>query len=183
MRKITAAFNMTLDGNCDHTVPSPDADIHDHYSQLISSADALLYGRITFELMKFWQTLLSNPSDQQPHNDFAIAIDKVPKIVFSNSMLSTGWDSAQLSEKSLPEKIKELKNGEGKDILVCSRSLIIQLLNQNLIDEFQLCIHPIIAGPGLMLFDKIEKRIDMNLRETKSFKSGAVIHYYIPIRN
>ncbi len=174
---------MTLDGNCDHTVPSPDADIHDHYSQLISSADALLYGRITFELMKFWQTLLSNPSDQQSHNDFAIAIDKVPKIVFSNSILSTGWDTAQLSEKPLSEKIKELKNGEGKDILICSRSLIIQLLNQNLIDEFQLCIHPIIAGPGLMLFDKIEKRIDMNLHETKSFKSGAVIHYYIPIRN
>ncbi|WP_313188983.1 dihydrofolate reductase family protein [Sphingobacterium sp.] len=183
MRKITAAFNMTLDGNCDHTVPNPDAEIHDHYSQLLNNAHALLYGRITFELMKFWQTLLSNPSEQQSHNDFAKAIDKVPKIVFSNSMQSTGWESAQLSDKPLHEKIKELKNGEGKDILICSRSLIIQLLNQNLIDELQLCIHPIIAGPGMMLFDKIEKRIDMNLRKTEIFKPGTVIHYYIPIRN
>lgn len=174
---------MTIDGNCDHTIPNPDADIHDHYSHLIENAEALLYGRITFELMKYWQTLLTHPSDNKSHNDFAIAIDKTPKIVFSRTMKSTGWDSAQLSDKSLPEKVKELKNGEGKDILICSRSLIIQLLNENLIDEFQLCIHPIIAGPGLMLFDKIKKRIDLTLSHTKTFKCGAVIHYYIPIRN
>jgi len=88
--------------------------------------------------MKYWQTLLTNPSDNKSHNDFAIAIDKTPKIVFSRTMKSTGWNSAQLSDKSLPEMIKELKNGEWKDILICSRSLIIQLLNQNLIDEIQL---------------------------------------------
>ena len=89
-------------------------------------------------------------------DEFAIAIDKIPKIVFSHTLkstdpIATGWDSAKLSNKPIDEEVSELKQQSGKDILVGSRSLIIQLMNLNLIDEFQLCIHPVIIGKGLPL--------------------------------
>ena len=73
-----------------------------------------------------------------------------------------------------------IKQQSGKDILVGSRSLIIQLLNNNLIDEFQICIHPIIEGKGLPLFDQIKDRIVFKLIKTKSLNSGATVFYYQP---
>jgi dihydrofolate reductase len=82
MRKIIAAINMTLDGFCDHTAIIPDEEIHQHYTELISDADAILYGRITYQLMEFWQALAKNPSGEKSMDDFAVAIDKIPKIVF-----------------------------------------------------------------------------------------------------
>lgn len=180
MRKVIAAFNMTIDGNCDHTVPNPDHNIHKHYTDLLKNSDAILYGRKTFELMKYWQNFIIEPSKEKSINDFAITIDKIPKIVFSNTMKSTEWNSAKLSNKTLEEQVQELKQIPGKNILIGSRSLIIQLLNLNLIDEFQLCIYPIITGPGLQLFENIDIRIDFALQNTKKFKSGAIIHYYTP---
>ncbi|MFN4150750.1 MAG: dihydrofolate reductase family protein, partial [Candidatus Sericytochromatia bacterium] len=115
-------------------------------------------------------------------DDFAISIYKIKKIVFSNTLNDTGWNSAELSKKSLSEEILELKQQEGKDILVGSRSLIIQLLNSNLIDEFQICIHPIIEGKGMFLFDQIKEKIMLKLIKTKVLNSGAIVLYYEPIR-
>lgn len=178
MRKVLAVFNMTIDGNCDHTIPNPDVEIHEHYTHLLKESGVVLYGRNTFELMKYWQTFLSEPSKEKSMNDFAVTIDQIQKIVFSNTMESTGWESAYLSDQPLQEKIMQLKKLPGNDILIGSRSLIVQLLNLNLIDELQLCIYPIIAGQGLQLFENIHQRIDLSHQWTKSFKSGAVIHSY-----
>jgi dihydrofolate reductase len=185
MRRLIAAINMTIDGICDHTAGIPDEEIHQHYTDLLNNADSILYGRITYQLMQYWQTLLKNPSGEKSMDNFAIAIDKVPKIVFSHSLKNTEWNSATLSNKSIEEKILELKqsspaSGGSKDILVGSRSLIIQLLKLNLIDEFQLCIHPVIAGGGLQLFENINDRTVFNLTKTKTFRGGAVILYYEP---
>lgn len=182
MRKLIAGINMTLDGFCDHTAIDPDEEIHQHYAELLDNAGLILYGRITYQLMQFWQDLLKNPSGEKSMDDFAIAIDKIPKIVFSHTMKSTEWDSAELSDKSLEEKVLELKQSpDGGDILVGCRSLIIQLMNLNLIDEFQLCIHPVIAGSGLPLFEKINERNIFKLKKTKTFSCGAVTLYYEPI--
>ena len=180
MRKGIGAINMTLDGVCDHTVGIVDEELHQHYSELIDHSGIILYGRTTYQLMLFWQTLLKNPSGKRSMDDFAISIDKIQKIVFSNTLKDTGWDSAELAKKPLREEVLELKQQSGKDILVGSRSLIIQLLNSNLIDEFQICIHPIIEGKGLPLFDQIKNRIVMKLINTKSFNSGATVFYYEP---
>lgn len=182
MKKVIAAFNMTLDGVCDHTTGIPSEDLHQHYSELINNAGVALYGRTTYQLMQFWQTLLQNPSGKKSMDDFAISIDKIPKLVFSNTLKDTNWDSAKLSDRPLNEKVLELKQQSGRDILVGSRSLIIQLLNSNLIDEFQICIHPIIEGQGLRLFDQIKDRIMLKLIKTKSLNSGATVFYYEPIR-
>ena len=90
MRKIIAAINMTLDGYCDHTAITPGEEIHHHYAELLKNADAILYGRITYQLMQFWQTLVEKPSGEQSMDEFALAIDKVPKIVFSRTLENTG---------------------------------------------------------------------------------------------
>jgi dihydrofolate reductase len=171
---------MTLDGVCDHTAGIADEELHQHYSELIDNAGVILYGRTTYQLMQFWQTLLQNPSGEKSMDDFAISIDKIQKLVFSNTLKDTGWKSAKLAKRPLGEEVLELKQQSGKDILVGSRSLIIQLLNSNLIDEFQICIHPVIEGKGLLLFDQIKDRLVLKLLKTKLLSSGATVFYYDP---
>lgn len=180
MRKIIAAINMTLDGICDHTSISPDEEIHQHYADLLKNADVILYGRTTYHLMQFWQTLAISPSGEKSMDDFAIVMDRIAKIVFSNTLKSTGWESAQLANQPLEEVIKNLKQQPGREILVGSRSLIMQLLKLDLLDEFQLCIHPVIAGNGLPLFENLNTSITFKLCKTKTFKGGALVLYYEP---
>src|SRR5688572_30536171 len=105
MRKVIAAINMTLDGICDHTVGIPDEDLHKHYAELLDNAGTLLYGRTTYQLMQYWQPLLKKPSDQKSTDDFALAIDKIPKIVFSHTLKNTEWDSAKLATKELEKEV------------------------------------------------------------------------------
>jgi dihydrofolate reductase len=178
MRKIVAGINMTIDGFCDHTAIIPDEEIHKHYADLLDNADVVLYGRITYQLMQFWQTLLKNPSGEKSMDDFALAIDKIPKIVFSHTLKNTEWKSAKLSNQPIEKIVMELKQQAGRAILIGSRSLIIQLMKLNLIDEYQLCIHPVIAGKGLPLFENVNDRIILELIKTKAFSSGAVTLYY-----
>lgn len=181
MRRVIGAINMTLDGFCDHTAGFfADEELHYHYADLLNNAGIILYGRTTYQLMQFWQRLLKNPSGEKSMNDFAISIDKIPKLVFSNTLKDTGWDTAKLASRTLDEEVWEHKQQTGKDIFVGSRSLIIQLLNNKLIDEFQVCIHPVVEGKGLPLFDQIKDRTFFNLIKTKSLSSGATVFYYEP---
>ena len=180
MRKVIAAFNTTIDGNCDHTAGIADEQIHQHYTELLNNADVILYGRTTYQLMQYWQTLIKNPSGEKASDDFAKAIDKIPKIVFSNNLKNTDWETAEIATNTIEVVIKELKQQSGKDIFIGSRSLIIQLMNLNLIDELQLCIQPVIAGKGLSLFENINDRTIFKLKKTKTFDNGAIILYYEP---
>jgi len=180
MRKVIAAINMTVDGICDHTAGIPDEEIHQHYTELLGQGDAILYGRTTYQLMEFWRTFLENPSEEKSMNDFAIAIDKIPKIVFSHTLENVDWESATIAKRDLKDEVLELRQQSGKNIFVGSRSLIIQLMKLNLIDEFQLCIHPMVEGNGLPLFEDINDRIIFKLVKTKTFENGAIILYYQP---
>lgn len=180
MRKLIAAINMTLDGYCDHTVLLPDEEVHYHYAELLANADFILYGRTTYQLMQFWQPLLKHPSGEKSMDDFAIAIDKIPKLVFSYSLKTTDWDSADLAGQSLEQTVSELKQQPGKDILVGSWSLIRQLMQQNLIDEYQICVHPVVAGGGSPLFENTNERTVLKLIKTKIFIGGAVTLCYQP---
>ncbi|RYZ88394.1 MAG: dihydrofolate reductase, partial [Proteobacteria bacterium] len=178
MRKVIAAFNMTLDGVSDHTAGIADDELHRHYADLIRNSGVILYGRTTYQLMQYWQTLLQNPSGEKSINDFAAAIDNIQKIVFSNTLKDTGWDTAQIAIRPLLEEVLERKQQPGNDILIGSRSLIIQLLNKDLVDELQICIHPVIEGKGALLFDEVRGRIALKLINTKFFASGAAVLYY-----
>src|SRR5688500_14099144 len=113
MRKIIADFNQTLDGNCDHTAGIADEELHQNYADLLRSGGAILYGRKTYQLMQFWQGLLKNPSGPKSMDDFAQAIDKIPKLVFSNTLQDTGWDSASLADQPLAGAVAALKKQQG----------------------------------------------------------------------
>ncbi len=181
MRKVIAAINTTLDGVVDHTAGLPDEEIHNHYTGLLSQGGVILYGRTTYQLMEFWRTLIENPSEKKSMNDFAMAINKIPKIVFSHTLKDVDWESATVAKHNLKEEVSELKEQPGKDILVGSPSLIIQLMKFNLIDEYQLCVHPVVAGSGLPLFKNMNERTILKLIKTKTFSGGAVLLYYKPM--
>ena len=178
MRKVIAALNMTLDGYCDHTYGIADDDLHNYYSALLNNAGTLLYGRITFQLMEYWPTLLKTPSGNKSHDDFAVAIDRVPKVVFSHTLKNLEWASARLASGSFEKEVLALKEQPGKDIYVCSPSLIVQSLNLSLADELQLCIHPVIAGKGLLLFKNISDLHMLKLLGSKTFSSGTMMVSY-----
>jgi len=183
MRKLIAAINMTLDGFCDHTAITPDDEIHQHYNELLSNTGTLIYGRITYQLMeKYWPTVVKNPTGNKSMDEFAVVMDNIPKIVFSHTLKSVDWKTARLAKKDIKEEVLELKEQAGKPVLVGSRSLIVTLLNLNLIDEFQICVQPVIAGKGLSLLENIDDRINLKLLKTKTFSSGSIVLYYEPAK-
>lgn len=182
MSKIIAAINLTLDGYCDHDVVIAGKEIHDHYADLVRNADTLLYGRTTYHLMEYWRPFINQPSGVEDMDNFAKAINQTPKIVFSHTLKNVDWASASLATKSLEETVHDfIQDGRNdREVFVCSPSLIAQLTGLHLIDEFQLCIHPVIAGHGLPLFKNITEKITLKLVNTKVL-GGAVIHYCQPL--
>ena len=169
---------MTLDGYCDHTAIDPDEEIHQHYTDLLKSGDTILYGRITYQLMEYWKTLVGNPSGNKSMDEFAVVMDQIPKLVFSRTLKGVDWHSAKLATRDLEEEVRELKQTSKGDILVGSPCLIVSLMNLGLVDELQLCVHPVIAGDGKPLFKDIKNRMVLELVKTKRFGSGAVVFYY-----
>ena len=170
---------MTLDGFCDHTSIIPDDDVLLHYNELLSNADTLLYGRITYQLMEsYWPEIVKNPTGDKPTDEFAVLIDNISKIVYSRTLRHVDWKNTELKKDLIKEEIMELKQQTGKNILVGSPGLIVSFMKLDLIDEFQLCIFPIVFGRGLPLFKNINDNINLTLLKTKIFSSGAIIHYY-----
>ena len=181
MRKLIAAINVTLDGFCNHDAMIADDEIHQHYNDLLHIAGALLYGRITYQLMEsYWPDIVKNPTGNKPTDDFAVLIDNIPKIVFSRTLKSVDWKNTTLKHELIKEEISGLKAEASKDIFAGSPGLISALTQMNLIDEYQLCIHPVIVGKGLPLFKDIRDRVELKLLKTKTFGCGAVLHYYEP---
>ena len=184
MRKLIAAINMTLDGFCDHTAGIADEELHQHYNDLLRNADTLLYGRITYQLMEsYWPSVVKNPTGNKPIDEFAVLIDNISKWVFSRTLRQVTWKNTTLKKEVIKEEILALKQQEGKNILVGSPTLIITMAQLNLIDEYQLAIHPIILGHGLPLFKNIRDKINLTLLKTKTFGSGVVALYYEPGKN
>ncbi|MHB8580671.1 MAG: dihydrofolate reductase family protein [Ignavibacteriaceae bacterium] len=183
MRKLIAAINMTLDGFCDHTAMIADDELHQHYNELLSGADTLLYGRITYQLMEsYWPAIVKYPTGNKPEDEFAILIDNISKVVFSRTLKNVDWKNTKLKKEVIKEEILELKQQGGKNILAGSPSLIVTLTQLGLIDEYQIDVHPIVLGSGLPLFKNVKDRINLKLLKTKTFGSGAVTLYYEPTR-
>jgi dihydrofolate reductase len=186
MRKIIAAINMTLDGFCDHTAMIADEEIHQHYNELLRSADTLIYGRITYQLMEsYWPSVVKDPTGNKPMDEFAVLIDNISKIVFSRTLKNVYWKNSKLKKEIIKEEVVELKqsgNGRSKNILVGSPSLIVALTQLDLIDEYQLGVQPTVLGSGLPLFKNIKDRVNLKLLKTKTFGCGAIVLYYEPTK-
>ena len=190
MRKLIAAINITLDGFCNHTAMIADDEIHQHYNDLLSDADTLIYGRITYQLMEsYWPSVVENPTGNKPMDDFAVLIDNISKIVYSRTLKKVDWKNTTLKKEVIKEEILELKrsrsqspvdNGGSKNILVGSPSLIVALARLDLIDEYQLAVQPTVLGSGLPLFKNVKDRINLKLLKTKTFECGVIALYYEP---
>lgn len=184
MRKLIAAINMTLDGFCDHTAVIADDELHQHYNELLKNADALLFGRITYQLMEsYWPSVVKNPTGSKPEDEFAVIIDNIQKIVFSRTLRHIEWKNTILKNEIVKEEISKLKKQSGKNIYAGSPGLIVTLTRLGLIDEYILCVHPIISGNGLPLFKNINDRINLKLIQTKTFDSGAIVLSYEPAKS
>ena len=175
-------MNMTLDGFCDHTSMNADDEIHQHYTELLRCGDTIIYGRITYQLMEYWTTILKNPTGNKAMDEFAVAIDNISKIVFSHTLKNVEWKTARIAKRSIEEEISALRKQPGGDIFVGSPGLIVQCTNLNLIDEYQLSVHPTIAAIGLPLFKNIKDKVDLKLLKTKTFGCGVVLFYLEPTK-
>ena len=182
MRKLIAAINMTLDGYCDHTAVIADDELHEHYNELFRDAGLLLYGRITYQLMEsYWPTVVENPTGNKAEDEFARLIDNIPKIVYSRTLQQVDWKNSTLKKEVIKEEVSELKRQSGKNIFVGSPGLIVTCMQLGLIDEYQLCIHPVVLGSGLPLFKNTPDKMILKLIKTKTLGSGAIVLYYEPL--
>jgi dihydrofolate reductase len=130
----------------------------------------------------YWPAIVKNPTGNKPEDEFAVLIDNISKIVFSRTLKNVDWKNTKLKKEVVKEEALELKQQAGKNILVGSPSLIVALTQLDLIDEYQLCVQPIILGRGLTLFKNVKNRINLKLLKTKPFGSGAVTLYYEPAK-
>lgn len=144
----------------------------------LNSADMLLFGRGTYELMAgFWPTataIQTDPVTAEPMN-------RLPKIVFSRTLSRVTWQNTRLVKENIFEEIKRLKAQPGKDLLILgSSNLSVSLLQRNLIDEFRLLVNPVVLGKGTALFQGIPERYHLRLLKTQAFRSGNVLLCYQP---
>ena len=189
MGNLTLFMHVSLDGfgsgiNGQMDWIHVDDEIFDYGAERIYATDTALYGRKTYQLMEsYWPTVVKSPTGNKATDEFAVAIDNIPKVVFSRTLKHIEWNTARLATRDIQEEVSALRQEAGKDIFVGSRSLIVTLLNLNLIDEFQLLVQPIIATKGLPLFENINDRIDLRLVKTRTLAgTGSIINYYEPAK-
>jgi dihydrofolate reductase len=178
MRPLRYSINVTLDGCCDHRVMIPDEDLHRNAAENIDRADALLFGRVTYELMEEgWRRPV--PAGTRPDwmEPFARTIDAKKKYVVSSTLPRVDWN-AELVRGNLREAVLRLKQESGQGILVGGVTLPLALAELGLIDEYELVVHPRIVGHGPTLFAGLSKMIDLKLVSRRELRSGAVAMRY-----
>ena len=183
MRKLIL-FNLTsLDGYFE----GPDRDINWHIVddefnefaiQQTGEFGALLFGRVTYELMaSYW------PTEDAKRNAPAITeiMNRLPKIVFSKTLKKVEWENTRLVNENFVEAVSKLKQGAGKDIAVFGSSdLAVTLLEHGLLDELRIMVNPILLGEGKPIFQGIKTQLGLKLLKTRTFKSGNILLYYEP---
>jgi len=183
MRKIVLFNLMTLDGyfegeNADISWHNVDQEFNDFAIAQLKTADMLLFGRKTYQLMAaYWPTaegIKDNPV-------IADLMNQIDKIVFSKSLEKAHWDHARVISEGLLDEVKKLKSIPGKDVFIFgSADLSSTLIDHDLIDEFRIMINPLILGNGTPMFQNITAKIDLQLLKTKVFGNGNVLLNYIP---
>src|SRR5512142_322402 len=182
MRPLRYSINVTLDGCCDHRVMIADEDLHRHAIENLERADALLFGRITYEMMEAgWRPAARTEARPDWMESFARAIDEAKKYVVSRTLQRVDWN-AELLRGDLTTAVQQLKREPGKGILVGGVTLPQALAELGLIDEYEFVVHPRVAGHGPTLFAGLSKRVDLKLLSRLEFGSGAVAMRYEPRR-
>ena len=181
MRPLRYSINVTLDGCCDHRVMIADEELHRHAMENIAQADALLFGRVTYEMMEAaWRLPMSGamPDWTKP---FARTIDAAKKYVVSSTLDRVDWN-AELVQGDLAKAVEQLKRKPGKGLFVGGLKLPQALAELGLIDEYEFVVHPRIVGHGPTLFAGLSKYVDLKLVSRLELGSGAVVMRYEPKR-
>jgi dihydrofolate reductase len=187
MRSLRYSINVTLDGCCDHREMVTDEDLHRHEAENLVQADALLFGRVTYEMMEAaWRPLAR--TGQRPYwmadwmEPFALTIDAAKKYVVSSTLERVDWNAELVRGDHLENAVRQLKRQPGKGLFVGGVKLPLALAELGLIDEYEFVVHPRLAGHGPTLFAGLSKHVDMKLVSRLQFGSGAVAMRYEPRR-
>jgi dihydrofolate reductase len=182
MRPLRYSINVTLDGCCDHRAIVPDEELHRHAVENLAQADALLFGRVTYEMMESaWRlptAAAAMPDWTQP---FARTIDAAKKYVVSSTLERVDWN-AELLRGDLGTAVEQLKREPGKGLFVGGVKLPLALAELGLIDEYEFVVQPRLVGHGPTLFAGLSKIVDLKLASRLEFASGAVAMRYEPRR-
>ena len=181
MRPLRYSINVTLDGCCDHREGIADEELHRHAVENLAQADALLFGRVTYEMMEAgWRR--PAPAGARPDwmEPFARTIDAAKNYVVSSTLDRVDWNS-QLLRGDLEKTVQQLKREPGKGLLTGGVKLPLALAELGLIDEYEFIVHPRLAGHGPTLFAGLSKHVDLKLVGRLELGSGAVAMRYEPI--
>ena len=186
MRPLRYSINVTLDGCCDHREGIADEELHRHAVQNLERADALLFGRVIYEMMEAaWRPSAAteaSPAWMQPWMEpFARTIDAKKKYVVSSTLDRVDWN-AELVRGDLEQAVQRLKREQGEGLLTGGVTLPLALAELGLIDEYEFVVQPILAGHGPTLFAGLSERIDLKLVSRLEFGSGVVAMRYEPRR-
>jgi dihydrofolate reductase len=180
MRPLRYSINVTLDGCCDHRVGIADEELHRHAVENLAQADALLFGRVIYEMMEAaWRG--PAPAGERPAwmEPFARTIDAARKYVVSSTLQRVDWN-AELVRGDLGEAVSKLKREPGKGLFTGGVKLPLALAEMGLIDEYEFVVHPRLAGHGPTLFAGLSKLVDLKLVSRMEFGSGVVVLRYEP---
>jgi len=180
MRPLRYSINVTLDGCCDHREGIADEELHRHATESIAQADALLFGRVTYQMMEE-AFRLSTRTVEMPEwtNPFARTIDAAKKYVVSSTLDQVDWN-AELIRGDLRTAVEDLKREPGQGLFVGGVMLPLALAEMGLIDEYEFVVQPRVVGHGPTLFEGLSKPLDLRLVSKQEYGSGAVAMRYEP---
>jgi dihydrofolate reductase len=180
MPPLRYAINITLDGCCHHEAGSTDEELHRYWAESLARADALLFGRVTYQMM---ESAFRSPASTAAMPDwmqpFARTINAAKKYVVSSTLDRVDWN-AELVRGELGPAVKQLKQESGSGIFLGGVTLPLALAELGLIDEYEFVVQPRLAGHGPTLFAGLSKYVDLKLVGRREFGSGAVALRYEP---
>jgi dihydrofolate reductase len=187
MRKLLVFNSITADGyftdekgdmSWAHRQSDPEWD--EFVAGNAQSGGELLFGRITYEMMaSFWPT----PVAAQQFPEVAEQMNKLPKVVFSRKMDQASWQNTRVVKGNLAEEVRKLKQEDGEHmVLMGSGSIVSQLALENVIDEYQMVMNPIVLGAGRTMFEGLKERLKLKLTNSRTFGNGNVLLCYEPVK-
>jgi dihydrofolate reductase len=180
VRPLRYSINVTLDGCCDHRAGTPDEETHRHATEGVARADALILGRVTYEMMESaWRPPGQMEDMPEWMKPFGHTINAAKKYVVSSTLEQVDWN-AELLRGDLATAVQELKEEPGDGLAVGGVKLPLALAELGLIDEYEFVLHPRLAGHGPTLFAGLSKYIDLKLVDQLKFASGVVAMKYEP---
>jgi dihydrofolate reductase len=191
MRKLIVTEFYSLDGlmsdpedKQDWVTTNFSQDMGKSVADVYENVDTLFLGEVTYQIMAaYWPTADTNPEAFQGDAETAHIMNSLRKVVFSKKVKDLAWSGSVLKTEIVPEEIKKMKQEAGSNMLVAgSASIVQQLTNFGLIDEYHLLVHPVILGNGKPLFQNIRERQNLKLISTEVFTNGVVLLRYEPLR-